>query len=310
VLLTTRNVLSCGPIRQLRRKVYTSMLSGTGARAISSSAMMFFSSSLPAIRIILDYAYEIRPRVGNLLILLVLVTTPLLLSGCKFEQISPEVYRGSIPGKERMQELKSMGVKTIINLRTNSMPKHARWARELGLNYFHIRTGVFKIPAETEVEKFLSIVRNPDYQPVYVCCTLATDRTACYAGIYRVAQQKWSPEQAYAEMDEKGLKEWWPIFRKYIKTFHIVQQYDEQVSRTGAPESPTSLRRVDVDLTVHGSVSTTTKSELPANDTGRGVAPPTEGAVSTSGELLDSDRHEELPKKSGFLMRARNSGML
>lgn len=174
----------------------------------------------------------------RLLVLIVLLVTPCLLSGCKFQQMAPDLYRGSIPGRERMRDLKAMGIKTIINLRTNSMPKRARWAREIGLHYFHIKTGVFKIPQEKEIEQFLAIVRNPEYRPVYVCCTLATDRTACYGGIYRVAEQGWSPEKAYAEMEAQGLKEWWPIFCKYVKTFRIAEEYRHQASGTVLYQSP------------------------------------------------------------------------
>jgi protein-tyrosine phosphatase len=141
-----------------------------------------------------------------------------MVAGCNVQKISDNCYAGPapIPGMGHVEKLKERGVKTIVNVRTNSMKRVEREARALGLNYFQIQSGVFKVPQEKEIKEFVAIVSKPENQPVYVCCTLGSDRTAYYVACYRMACLNWSDDKAITAMDE-GLKQWWPIFRKYDK---------------------------------------------------------------------------------------------
>jgi len=137
------------------------------------------------------------------------------VSACTFQQVSPVLYRGPVPNKSRMDELKEMGIKTIINLRTNPQRGKEAYARKIGLNFIHVPTGVFLAPDRGKVHKYVEIVRNPQYQPVYVCCTLGTDRTALYVGLYRVLVEDWSGQEAWEEMEAHHIKKWWPPFANY-----------------------------------------------------------------------------------------------
>ncbi|HEY9869687.1 MAG TPA: protein-tyrosine phosphatase family protein, partial [Candidatus Obscuribacterales bacterium] len=56
-----------------------------------------------------------------------------------------------------------------------------------------------RIP-KSVINKFLSIVKNPRMQPVYVHCQQGADRTGCMVAIYRIDRQGWGPTQAYREM--------------------------------------------------------------------------------------------------------------
>lgn len=139
-----------------------------------------------------------------------------LVAGCNSVKVSENCYAGPapIPYLGQVEKLKAQGIKTIINVRTNKMKHVERHARALGMNYYQIKSGVFKVPQDKEIRRFVDIVCNPVNQPVYVCCTLGTDRTAYYVACYRMACMNWTDDQAITTMDE-GLKQWWPIFRKY-----------------------------------------------------------------------------------------------
>lgn len=137
------------------------------------------------------------------------------LSGCEIHQASPVLYWGGVPRAKDLPQLKAMGIKSIVNLRTNSLPKKSEIAHQLGLKVFHIKTGVFLTPEAPEIKQFLEILCNPENQPVFVCCTLGTDRTGYYLAVYRMAVEGWTIEQAYAEMNQHGLKHWWPTFTQY-----------------------------------------------------------------------------------------------
>ena len=114
-----------------------------------------------------------------------------------------------------MLKLKEMGIKTLVNVRTNSLKGHERMARKLGLKFVHIKTGVVLTPQEREIAEFLSLVGNPEDRPIYIFCTLGTDRTCYYVAAYRIAIDGWTVEQATRELDSHGLKHWWPTFREY-----------------------------------------------------------------------------------------------
>lgn len=139
-----------------------------------------------------------------------------MVAGCNMLKVSEACYAGPapIPSLGGVEKLKAQGIKTIINVRTNHMRHVERHARRAGMNYYQIQSGVFKVPADKEIQQFIDIVSNPVNQPVYVCCTLGSDRTAYYVACYRMACLGWTDDKAITTMDE-GLKQWWPIFRKY-----------------------------------------------------------------------------------------------
>lgn len=139
-----------------------------------------------------------------------------MVAGCNTLKVSENCYAGPapIPSLGGVEKLKAQGIKTIINVRTNHMRHVERHARRAGMNYYQIQSGVFKVPQDKEIRQFIDIVSNPVNQPVYVCCTLGTDRTAYYVACYRMACLGWTDDKAITTMDD-GLKQWWPIFRKY-----------------------------------------------------------------------------------------------
>ncbi len=168
-------------------------------------------------------------------------------SGYKLHQASPDLYWGTIPGKADMLRLKSLGVKTLINVRTNPLRGHQRMAEKLGLKFVHIKTGVVLTPQEPELTKYLSLICDPENRPTYVFCTLGTDRTCYYVAAYRMAVDGWTAEQAKAELDAHGLKPWWPTFREYCDALRANQDVIHRVASTwqGPPAVRTPTDNVD-----------------------------------------------------------------
>ncbi len=150
------------------------------------------------------------------------LVTILLASGCQIEKVSDGLYRGPYVNEKRLAELKKLGVKTIINVRLNPEKDSQKMAREMGIKWVHIPSGVFIAPREKEWDKFLSVVEDPDNQPVYLTCTLGADRTGFYVGLYRLAVQRWKKDKAIEEM-EGGFSPWWHLwyaFHYYAKELH------------------------------------------------------------------------------------------
>ncbi len=122
-----------------------------------------------------------------------------------FHEVHPFLYRSGEPSKAGMEKLKEMGVKTVIDLRASSEMAfdEKTLARELGMNYIQM-VMTSAPPTDKQVNTLLKTIEeakaNPEKGPVLVHCAHGSDRTGCMIGIWRVAEEGWTYEDAYKEM--------------------------------------------------------------------------------------------------------------
>jgi protein tyrosine phosphatase (PTP) superfamily phosphohydrolase (DUF442 family) len=123
-------------------------------------------------------------------------------------RVSDTLYRSAQPSAEGMRNLKAMGIKTIVNLRSFHSDRDK--IKGTGLAYEHIYMKAWH-PEEEDAVRFLRIVTSPKGAPVLVHCQHGADRTGAMCAIYRVAVQGWSKEEALKEMTEGefGFHEIW-----------------------------------------------------------------------------------------------------
>lgn len=135
-------------------------------------------------------------------------------------KVSDKLYRGTQPTKEGMQQLKELGIKTIVNLR--SFHSDHGEIGDTGLSYEHIYMKTWHAE-DKEVEHFLKIVTDPNRTPVFVHCQRGADRTGTMCAIYRVAVQDWSKDEAIAEMTKGGFGFYagWQNLIDYIRELDI-----------------------------------------------------------------------------------------
>ncbi|MCP4218520.1 MAG: hypothetical protein GY765_28050 [bacterium] len=116
-------------------------------------------------------------------------------------KVSDTLYRGAQPKKVGFAELKKMGIKTIVNLRSSD--KDLKYTQEHGFNYHHIPVNTFS-PKTEQFARFMEIVTHPDSQPVFLHCKHGADRTGSAVAIYRIKIQNWDTEEAIKEMVQGG----------------------------------------------------------------------------------------------------------
>ena len=132
---------------------------------------------------------------------------PVKLSGVpNLYRVSGELYRGDQPSPQGMQNLKNLGLKTIINLRSFHSDRDE--IGDTGLAYEHITMKAWH-PEEKEAVRFLKIVTDPQRAPVLVHCQHGSDRTGTMIAVYRLAVQGWSKAEAIREMTEGGFGFHW-----------------------------------------------------------------------------------------------------
>lgn len=126
-----------------------------------------------------------------------------------FGKVNDSYYRGSQPKQKDLQQLKSLGVKTIIDLRKDKKPEARGWASSAGLRYFNIPLLPGRAATEEETNYFLSLVNDPANWPVYVHCKGGRHRTGALTAVYRITRDGWTADQAFAEMKKYDFESGW-----------------------------------------------------------------------------------------------------
>jgi protein tyrosine/serine phosphatase len=141
-----------------------------------------------------------------------------------FGKVSDQFYRGSQPNEAEVAQLKKLGVKTVIDLRKDSVPEEARWVKASGMQYFNIPLKASVAATEEQTSYFLNIVNNSANWPVYVHCKGGRHRTGALTAVYRITRDGWTADQAYEEMKEYDFND--SLFggpvaqKKYVYAFY------------------------------------------------------------------------------------------
>jgi protein tyrosine phosphatase (PTP) superfamily phosphohydrolase (DUF442 family) len=135
-------------------------------------------------------------------------------------KVSDDLYRGAQPTAEGVQQLKKLGVRTIVNLRLFDFDRDK--IKGTGLAYQHIRFMTW-YPQDKKVIRFLKIVTDPNNTPVFLHCQRGADRTGAMCAIYRVAVQGWLKTEAIDEMVNGGFafNRGWMNLIEYIEELDI-----------------------------------------------------------------------------------------
>ncbi len=118
-------------------------------------------------------------------------------------KVCDNLYRGAEPTAEGLQELKKLGIRTVIDLREPN--GNQAGMAELGLTYEHIPMTAFHVKDDNVVQ-FLRIAGDSSHAPMFVHCKRGADRTGLMCAIYRIAFQGWTKDQAIAEMTQGGFR--------------------------------------------------------------------------------------------------------
>ncbi|MEK6336742.1 MAG: tyrosine-protein phosphatase [Acidobacteriota bacterium] len=119
-----------------------------------------------------------------------------------FGKVNEHYYRGSQPRHEEVEQLKKLGIKTVIDLRKDSERAEADWVRGAGLQYFNLLMKSSTAATEEQTTHFLKLVNDPANWPVYVHCKGGRHRTGALTAVYRITHDGWTADQAFREMQE------------------------------------------------------------------------------------------------------------
>lgn len=155
-------------------------------------------------------------------------------------KVSDVLYRGAQPSPEGLAELKKLGITIVVNLRGNRGPvaSEQRQVESLGMHFIDIPIPGWSAPTHAQVAEFLSLFKADPTQKIFVHCYLGEDRSGVMVAAYRIAQQNWTADQAFAEMLSFGFhNHLYPRMQSYVRNFPA-SFYSEAVF---APLRPTNV---------------------------------------------------------------------
>lgn len=119
-----------------------------------------------------------------------------------FGKVNENYYRGSQPTALEFEQLKKLGIKTVIDLREDKKPKAADWVAEAGMRYFNIPLKASRAATDEQTDTFLKLVNDQTNWPVYVHCKGGRHRTGALTAAYRITHDGWTADRAFTEMRE------------------------------------------------------------------------------------------------------------
>ena len=145
---------------------------------------------------------------------------PLVRPGISnFYQVTTNLYRGAQPTAEGMKQLKAMGIKTVVNLRSY----HSDKDEVDGTGLKSVRLEMKPWHAEDEdVIGFLNVMADTNNFPVFVHCQRGADRTGMMCAMYRIVDCGWTKEQAIDEKRQGGFH-FSPVWRDLVKYIEKVE---------------------------------------------------------------------------------------
>ena len=129
---------------------------------------------------------------------------PVQVAGVKNSfQVTTNLYRGAQPTAKGFKNLKTMGVKTVVNLRA----WHSDKDKVAGTGMKSLRFEMEPWRGDTEeVVQFLKAATDTNNLPVFVHCERGADRTGMACAMYRIAVCGWTKDQAIDEMKNGGFR--------------------------------------------------------------------------------------------------------
>jgi tyrosine-protein phosphatase SIW14 len=143
-----------------------------------------------------------------------------------FHQVNPQLYRGAQPKAGDLKTLKTIGVKTIVNLRgkDEQTGTEGEESRALGLRYYNVSLPEFSGPKDKDVQQVLDLINAAENQPVFVHCRHGEDRTGTIIACYRITHDGWNATEAKQEAEKYGMS-WTQVgMKRYIDHFYRQRQ--------------------------------------------------------------------------------------
>jgi protein tyrosine/serine phosphatase len=116
-------------------------------------------------------------------------------------KITEQLYRGAQPHAGGLEQLKKLGITTIVDLRSEESGVRnleKKEAQALGIHFVSIPVSGWSPPSTDQVAQFLSLFGEDSTERVFVHCRLGEDRTGVFVATYRPSKEASDSAAAFA----------------------------------------------------------------------------------------------------------------
>lgn len=134
-------------------------------------------------------------------------------------KINDSLYRSEQPDEKGFKIIDSLGIKSILSLRSKAVDENL--IGNLTLQLFNVKMSA-ELFSDKEIIESLKVIKNSP-KPLLVHCVHGADRTGVVIAMYRIIYGGWSKKQAIEEM-RKGnynFHEAYINIIKYLENFDI-----------------------------------------------------------------------------------------
>jgi protein tyrosine phosphatase (PTP) superfamily phosphohydrolase (DUF442 family) len=139
-----------------------------------------------------------------------------------FGKLNDNYYRGAQPSASDYPALAAIGIRTVIDLEKDGRSDEAGLVKRAGMQFYRIGQTTTDRPTDAQIAEFLKIVNDPANQPVYVHCAGGRHRTGTMTAIYRMTNDGWTADRAYAEMKQFHFEGFpgHPVLKNFVYAYH------------------------------------------------------------------------------------------
>ena len=156
-----------------------------------------------------------------------------------FGKMDARLYRGAQPDESDYKDLKTLGVKTVIDLTDSPKDYEKRDVEALGMRYVNIPMSDSSYPKQDSIDAFLRLVNDQSTGTMYIHCAGGRHRTGVMGAVYRFNVNHWSLDQAYTEMKDYDFYTKWG--HGDLKTF--VEDYSRKMPATSPAAASTASQK-------------------------------------------------------------------
>lgn len=151
-------------------------------------------------------------------------------------RVSALIYRSAQPSAIGLRNLRSLGIKSVINLRAFHCDLADLGGTGLLNHRLHVLT--WKVQ-DRQVIRVLTMLREAHNAPFLIHCKHGADRTGLMTAMFRIVEQGWSKEAAICEMVSGG----YSYHRVWRNIVRYIEQVDVERIRAAVARKGRTLQR-------------------------------------------------------------------
>jgi protein tyrosine phosphatase (PTP) superfamily phosphohydrolase (DUF442 family) len=155
-----------------------------------------------------------------------------------FGRVSDTLSRGAQPVDAGYAELKKEGFEIVVSFREHpgQIAVERRAVEAQGMRFVSIPWPPMDAPRNAQVAEFLELLRANPGKKIFAHCQRGAERTGVMVAAYRIAAEKWTPQQALDEMEVFGFRGFWfRHLKKYVRAFPAQLDSDPALKLASAP---------------------------------------------------------------------------